>query len=123
MSTETPEPGTPGTETDAAETGARSRRNGYLPVLPDGWQYSVTMLGPGGRVSIHPDDESDWEVTVHPQGGKPRPLPAESLADAIRQGADAVKALTRLAKVEEEYQAARKAAMAAFGDDTTADPA
>ena len=132
MSTATPEPEnvtdppengtpTPVSVTHPDDPGTRGRRNGYLPVLPEGWTYTVNVSGPAGRVSVYPatedTDPGEWVVNVHPSGGKPRALPAESLADGIRQAADAVKALARLAKVEEEYQAARKAALAAFGDD------
>jgi hypothetical protein len=100
----------------------RNRRNGYLPVLPDGWEYTVQIVGPGGRVSVYANEGGrggPWVVQVQPTGGTSRTLPAESLADGVRQAADAVKVLNRLAKVETEYQAARKAALAAFGPDET----
>lgn len=105
--------------TPAAEaTSSGSRRGGYLPVLPDGWAYTVRMLSDDGAsdITIVPHDDTAFLVHVSSSAGR-KSLTRGTLAEAIRSGVDASKVLDRLARTEAEYAAARDAALASIGGD------
>lgn len=101
--------------TIAGDAAPRARRNAYLPVPPEGWFYGVNIEGRTGRVAISPSDGEEWQIAVIPKGEDPRRLYASSLAEAVKVGVEAAKALDRLARIEAEYAEARKAALGAFG--------
>lgn len=100
-----------------AEAETKARRNAYLPVPPDGWMYGVTIACVGrGYVDVLPVEGDTYDVHVHPKGGDKSTVRVEGgLAEAVKRGVDAAKALDRLARIEADYAEARKAALAAFG--------
>ncbi len=114
----------------------RTPRNGYLPVLPEHWDYTVSMSGPGGSVRVMASDHEHPErghigavVIVRPVGrgedSRPeRTLYAPTFPEGVKVGVDAAKALARLGRVEREYHEARQAVLATFDepDEGEADP-
>lgn len=112
----------------AAESSSR-RGGGYLPVLPDGWIYRVriesTTRDSGIEVvpEADPDGEPTGRVLVHVRSeAGHKTLTRDSLGQAIRDGVAAAKVLDRLAKSEDEYRAARDAALASIGGEPDPEP-
>lgn len=106
---------------NAATTGAR--RGGYLPTLPDGWAYNITIVNTDaddGTIQIIPEGDGHGQPTgkalvyVTSSAGR-KTLTRASLAEGIRAAVDASKVLDRLAKSEAEVRAARQAAMDSIG--------
>lgn len=87
-----------------------------MPVLPDGWDYSVQVVGPSGTVTVFPQTDG-YIVQVNPGSGGSRRVEAAGVGDALKVAAEAVKALDRLAKADTEYREAREKLLGALGDD------
>jgi hypothetical protein len=112
---------TPRQPSDGADTGSKSR-GAYLPVLPEGWEYTaVTLSGPDGKVEVLPATPGSggvvdgYRVEIDPKGAENRRLDSPTLADAVRSAARAVKALTKMSKHQAEVDAARKALLDDLG--------
>lgn len=115
----------PGQDAETGDGGkARGSRSAYLPVLPEGWFYEVTLHGPGGTsVDVKPvrDDfdrptaASPHTVLYRPANDDTRLIQAADLAEAARTAASGAKLLDRLYKGEEEVRRAREEALSVLG--------
>lgn len=115
--------------TDPGPVDAKNRKSAYLPVLPDGWRYEVTIHGPGGAtVELSPQSlpngdssaASPHQVTYSPAGEAPRRIDAADLAEAARMAASGVKVLDRVYRGEQEVRKAREEALSVLGHTTGA---
>lgn len=110
------------TETPPTETpDAPKRTYTYLPVLPDGWSYRVFIDSDEHAGQIVVGEAGSTSTLVHTTDGTKR-IQSDTLADAVKVGVRAAKALTTLRRTEDEFRAARAAALAAIGGDDS-DPA
>lgn len=87
----------------------------YLPVLPEGWTYAVSLTGPAGEsVDVTDAGGQSYEIRLQSETINPaKPAVADTLHDAIRTAA---KVAADYQKVQE---AQREAALrlASFGAD------
>ena len=119
-----PEPPVPAS---VQETAAQSR-SAYLPVLPDGWAYTVLLTGPGDQsVTVQPSaartlaDQGEVTVVVSGDGTMKR-FDAASLKDGVRSAVTATKALRAISEHEEKAAAAKRALLATIGADAASEP-
>lgn len=124
------------TETPTEETAAKAKGGGaYLPKLPEGWAYSLALVGPDKqRIDVTPDRNSmvdgGYEMEVETGTGTLPPVKADSLSEAARMGVKAVKALAVVrthraaaAAAEEQFRAAIGRPSPEREDGTLATPA
>lgn len=102
-----------------SEVKAKNRGAGvYLPALPSGHMYQVTVTGPRGDATIQ-QVEDGVLVRIQPHGQNQRAARAKDLAAGARMVADAFKALDKVARAEERLRAQGTEALALFQDEAT----
>lgn len=98
---------------------------GYLPVLPDGWQYGTIQIAAneftGGHVTVRPAGLAENPhrhviETVLSSSEGTRLAYADTLPDALRVAAKGVKALDAVERQEREIREARQEALLTFGE-------
>lgn len=95
------------------------RNNPYLPALPEGWEYEVSIRGPhGAHVEIEQSGRG-MTVATTTSDGMHRQTNAPDLATALRTAATGIKALHVVEQQEAEAKAARDAALATLGDESS----
>lgn len=107
------------TETKAANPSA-----GYLPVLPDGWTYTVTISDPRGVsiVTVVPDvgasEPNRYVVGTDGPDGNTRSTHVDSLRDGVKIAAKNVRALDLIEQEETRIREARQEALLSLGEVT-----
>lgn len=93
---------------------------GYLPVLPAGWEYDeVNIVSDRETVTITTsptDDNPHRRAIASNAGGQTRHAYADTLPEALRVAAAAVKALDVVEQQEKAIRAAKAEALDLFGE-------
>lgn len=111
------------TETPTVDdTQAKPRSGGaYLPKLPEGWAYSLALVGPDGqRIDVTPisDGGVDGAYSVEVEtgtGDRLLTVEADSLSEGAKMGVKAVKALAVVRTHRAAATAAEEQFRAAIG--------
>jgi hypothetical protein len=108
------------TETPTEDTQKTRSGGAYLPKLPDGWAYSLALVGPDNqRIDVTPDSnggvDGAYEMEVETGTGTLPPVKADSLSEAAKMGVKAVKALAVVRTHRAAAQAAEEQFRAAIG--------
>jgi hypothetical protein len=118
--------------TNAPETATQPRNSGYLPVLPEGWEYMVELHGPGGaRIVVKtenlpglrpelrlPDNALVVEVTTASRQKKTFHRP--TLKEGVRAGVEAARAINVIAEHEARAQEATEKLLDTIGGEPVA---
>lgn len=101
------------------------RGGSYLPVLPDGWHWSVKATGPDGASveikNLH-CEEHPWNVRVVSGEGKgTREATKPTLSDAAKTAVAAAKGLDRITKAEADAAKARASLLDGLGGEIEPD--
>lgn len=102
-------------ETETAENTPARRGSAYLPVLPDGWAYRVSVQGPKGQTGTVTPTSDGGTLVEFRADGEPYTQTAPSLADGCKALAAGAKVLDQVAKGEERVAEARRNALSTLG--------
>ena len=109
------------------EENASKGRGAHLAVLPKGWRYQVSLVGPdeGVRIDIEATPKTACPdrhvVTVVGRDARRTALRADTLAEAAKTAVGAAKSLAKIYEKEQELAAEREALLKTLGSDSLVD--
>jgi len=101
-----------------------NRRGTYLPVLPDGWEYQISVTGPfsdpedgvPSRVTAHVERVIDSWRLAFTKDGETRQSHADTLAAAVVALGRGVRAVVKAERDEDEARKARQDVLNLLGE-------
>jgi hypothetical protein len=105
-------------DTTAQPAERKPKGGAYLPKLPDGWRYRISIDGPAKqRIFLSPGDATSpaYVVEVDSSDVSAPRLVADDLDEAARRAVKAARALDKLHNHRTQAQAQAEAFMASLG--------